>query len=154
MADFPGILLRLALEMLPTREFIDQVMPTDPIRVADISQRFFGSGGPVDQRVAFADHLANCMRQTPLTDVANRHYLQAEIALLRGEPAAGIDELQKAVQLNPQFVPWRYRLAQTQLETGDLTGALVNARVCVRLRPANPKHMRLVRRIQREVGRS
>jgi tetratricopeptide (TPR) repeat protein len=66
------------------------------------------------------------------------HYLQGTLLKFQLEPASAAQEFRKELEISPQHVPAMLELAQFEIDSSDLTGALSRARLATEIEPTNP----------------
>ncbi|MBI2478558.1 MAG: hypothetical protein HYV60_07945 [Planctomycetia bacterium] len=79
----------------------------------------------------------------------DREQIEGAIHTLREEDEQAVASLTKAVAGRPEMTAWRYELASLLLKRGDLEGAWMHARTCVRMEPENEQFDALLKQLNR-----
>jgi tetratricopeptide (TPR) repeat protein len=107
------------------------------------------------QANGFFAEAAACYAQIPLRKFvlsAEDHYLIADVALNRKDPATAQTELRASIAEERQYLPAHLRLAELLFETGDLKGAASEYEQTLKLDSENPTAALSLARIDLQRG--
>ena len=126
---------QLSLEHLTTAQFLSEVLPNRLsllLRLVELSTEFhaFELDGPTVR--ANGERLA--IPPSELPDIPEALHEQAQLAMLLGQPSQSVAYLERALQLDPTKVAWRFELAQQLASAGKFKEAEKHAIRCVRKR--------------------
>jgi tetratricopeptide (TPR) repeat protein len=126
--------------MLSSDELLQALAPDEwppLLRMAERSETL-----PLDDvgRRQLSDKLQAALARAATTSMpaGALNYAAAQAALLHGDQELARDQLRQAISQAPKRVDWRLLLAGVYRDLGELTNALNEAEVCLRLTPDDP----------------
>lgn len=137
-------------QLLGPAEFFRQVLAGDPDRMIRVAQKYYGQ----NEQQAIRRQLAD-LAQQELQDIEmpeEKYFeLLGRIHRLRSEWKLATQAFSQALKLRPSEVRWRYQLADSYLQAGDLRQAEEAISLCIRLDRTNTQYRALQRKIKQQI---
>lgn len=140
-------ILEFAAQVPALTPEIEKLLPEDAACLVELARsRFAGpeSAATRDRLLARASQLLEHTKPSP-----ERHYMQGMILALQDKNPSAIEPLQRAVELRPDEINWRYELAVALQKAGNLKAAHEQAGLCWSQEPSNERFERLFRQLVR-----
>lgn len=144
---FPEIVRRLQIAGAGPELFLG-VLPESPELWILAAQTPAITGLTANFRAALLDRAVALTARSGLPE-GDRQFLLGTVSALRGNQAAAIDFLLRAVEAAPQNLAWRHELAVLLKGANRLAEAHQQARYCAAMEPANRQYQKLLEEINR-----
>jgi Flp pilus assembly protein TadD len=139
--------LQLALLFEEPAVVVDEITPNSPqLLVQTAGSDYFRTDDRMRQAL-----LGRAQGLLPGAVLApsERERIEGSIHALLEQDEQAVESLTKAVAGRPEMTAWRYELASLLLKQGDLEGAWMHARTCVRMEPENEQFDALLQQLNR-----
>lgn len=131
---------------LTPQQIVEDVLPDSPLLLVKLAQERFRAEKQPRVYELLVKRAAQLLDQAPLA-AAQREYLRATLQAMGKQYDEAIASYNRALSLRPREVAWRFELAKLLFERGKLEEALDQARLCVRMDPAQPPYQQLLEAI-------
>jgi tetratricopeptide (TPR) repeat protein len=140
-------ILDVSDERLSLFELVEHVLPDSPQLLLDFAgQRKYQAAHYTAMRHRLAQRASDALDGCDLSD-AEKWHLRALALSTQQRYAEAIAYGERAVQMQPSHIPWRYELALLFKKEANLTKAHEHARVCATLDPSRSEYRRLLEEV-------
>jgi len=139
-------ILGLAGRQVSLWHMVHKVLPASPRLLVKLARQRYATAGDAAIRGMLVERAGGLVETADLPD-AERHYLRGAVLSMKGLDGRAIEELSRAVELEPAAVEWRYELALLLKQNARITEARAHARLCARMDPRNRAYDELLREI-------
>ncbi len=140
-------ILEVSEKRLSLWEVVERVLPDSPQLLLDFAgQQKYQAVHYTAVRHRLAQRAFDALEQSDLTEDEKCH-LRASALVVQERYGEAIAQRERAVQMRPRQLPWRYELALLLKKQGSLEKAHEHVRVCAILNPSNREYRKLLEEV-------
>ncbi len=147
--QFTQEILQAGSQLVEPTQLLSEAIPDSPERIVEIARQMQSA----ELRRQLATRAEAALEHSP-PSLSEEWYLRGAISQLRSDLATAVESYQRALELAPDKIEWRYECALLLAENNLLEEALAHASYCVRQAPRMIKHRDLLTRIRKQQAKA